>query len=340
MSVIRASSPGATSWTPCSARAGWPRSTWPPTACWTAGRGEGAARRSTRATRPSSTRFRREAQAAAALDDPHVVKVYDTGSTTGTYFIVMEYVRGKTLAASSSATRRRSPPQSRGGSPATSPRRWPSRTPGARPPRHQAGEHHDHARRRGQGDGLRHRPGDPRGERHADRDRAGDRDLLLAGTGSGADRRRAFGHLLARRGALRDADAQAALRRGDGGGCGVQARHRGRRPADTGRGDDPRAARGHRHAVPGEEPGEPVSDRAGVGPGPRPVPGRADGRRDPVAAARSHRGGRAWGFADGDLPGFGRPQEAPPEARRRDHRRGPAAGRPRDRVGGPGEHAC
>src|SRR6476646_8021089 len=44
------------------------------------------------------TRFRREAQAAAALDDPHVVKVYDTGSDEGTYFIVMEYVRGKTLA--------------------------------------------------------------------------------------------------------------------------------------------------------------------------------------------------------------------------------------------------
>src|SRR5439155_23605861 len=43
-------------------------------------------------------RFRREAQAAAALNDPTVVQVYDTGSDDGTYFIVMEYVQGKTLA--------------------------------------------------------------------------------------------------------------------------------------------------------------------------------------------------------------------------------------------------
>src|SRR5437773_8886411 len=44
------------------------------------------------------TRFRREAQAAAALTHPNVVGVYDTGSDDGTHFIVMEYVQGKTLA--------------------------------------------------------------------------------------------------------------------------------------------------------------------------------------------------------------------------------------------------
>src|SRR5204863_3181074 len=43
-------------------------------------------------------RFRREAQAAAALNHPNVVSVYDTGSDDGTHFIVMEYVRGKTLS--------------------------------------------------------------------------------------------------------------------------------------------------------------------------------------------------------------------------------------------------
>src|SRR5205085_11615026 len=43
-------------------------------------------------------RFRREAQAAAALNHPNVVSVFDTGSDDGTHFIVMEYVQGKTLA--------------------------------------------------------------------------------------------------------------------------------------------------------------------------------------------------------------------------------------------------
>jgi beta-lactam-binding protein with PASTA domain/tRNA A-37 threonylcarbamoyl transferase component Bud32 len=44
------------------------------------------------------TRFRREAQAAARLNNPHVVGVYDTGSDDGIHFIVMEYVEAKTLA--------------------------------------------------------------------------------------------------------------------------------------------------------------------------------------------------------------------------------------------------
>ncbi|HEX7464153.1 MAG TPA: protein kinase, partial [Actinomycetota bacterium] len=44
------------------------------------------------------TRFRREAQAAARLNNPHVVGVYDTGSDDGVHFIVMEYVEAKTLA--------------------------------------------------------------------------------------------------------------------------------------------------------------------------------------------------------------------------------------------------
>jgi serine/threonine-protein kinase len=42
-------------------------------------------------------RFRREAQAAAGLQHPHVVAVYDRGSYDGTYYIAMEYVPGRTL---------------------------------------------------------------------------------------------------------------------------------------------------------------------------------------------------------------------------------------------------
>ncbi len=42
-------------------------------------------------------RFRREAQAAAGLQHPNVVGVYDRGSWDGTYYIAMEYVPGRTL---------------------------------------------------------------------------------------------------------------------------------------------------------------------------------------------------------------------------------------------------
>jgi beta-lactam-binding protein with PASTA domain/predicted Ser/Thr protein kinase len=43
-------------------------------------------------------RFRREAQAAANLSHPHIVSVFDWGEEAGTYFIVMEYVEGRSLA--------------------------------------------------------------------------------------------------------------------------------------------------------------------------------------------------------------------------------------------------
>jgi serine/threonine-protein kinase len=43
-------------------------------------------------------RFRREATAAANLSHPNIVGVYDWGEAEGTYFIVMEYVNGRTLS--------------------------------------------------------------------------------------------------------------------------------------------------------------------------------------------------------------------------------------------------
>jgi hypothetical protein len=45
------------------------------------------------------TRFRREAQASAGLNHPHVVSVFDTGSHQDLHYIVMEYVEGETLGA-------------------------------------------------------------------------------------------------------------------------------------------------------------------------------------------------------------------------------------------------
>ncbi len=43
------------------------------------------------------SRFRREAQAAANLSHPNIVAIYDWGQDDGTYFMVMELIRGRTL---------------------------------------------------------------------------------------------------------------------------------------------------------------------------------------------------------------------------------------------------
>ena len=42
-------------------------------------------------------RFRREASAAAGLQHPNIVGVYDRGEFDGTYYIAMEYCEGETL---------------------------------------------------------------------------------------------------------------------------------------------------------------------------------------------------------------------------------------------------
>ena len=60
-------------------------------------------------------RFRREAKAAAQLQHPGIVSVYDTGSWNGTWYIAMELLEGPTLkerliAEKPSARQRRSVP--------------------------------------------------------------------------------------------------------------------------------------------------------------------------------------------------------------------------------------
>src|SRR5688572_9883649 len=44
------------------------------------------------------TRFEREARALASLNHPNIVHIYDYGEFKGAPFIVMEYVRGETVA--------------------------------------------------------------------------------------------------------------------------------------------------------------------------------------------------------------------------------------------------
>src|SRR5712692_127552 len=42
-------------------------------------------------------RFKREASSAAALSHPNIVGIFDRGEWGGTYYIAMEYVRGRSL---------------------------------------------------------------------------------------------------------------------------------------------------------------------------------------------------------------------------------------------------
>jgi serine/threonine-protein kinase len=43
-------------------------------------------------------RFRREAQIAASLDSPHIVRVLEAGQEGERHFLVMEYAEGRNLA--------------------------------------------------------------------------------------------------------------------------------------------------------------------------------------------------------------------------------------------------
>src|SRR5207302_11472497 len=42
-------------------------------------------------------RFRREAKNAAGLSHPNIVSIYDRGEAEGTYYIVMEYLEGRSV---------------------------------------------------------------------------------------------------------------------------------------------------------------------------------------------------------------------------------------------------
>ena len=141
-------------------------------------------------------RFRREAQSAANLNHPNIVGIYDWGQEQGTYFIVMEYVRGRSI---------REVVQANG---AFTPRRTAqigAEIAGALEFAHRNGVIHR------EGHGLRHRARQHRRCAHPDGSRDGHGGVLVAGAGPRAVGRRPLRRLLARCRALRDGDRGGAV---------------------------------------------------------------------------------------------------------------------------------
>ena len=158
-------------------------------------------------------RFLREAQAAASLQHPNVVSIYDLGEVDGHLFIAMEYVPGADLEHDR---------QGRGGAAhaAAEARHRDRRAHGAlvrpqarhRAPRHQAGEHPHRRGRPREDHGLRRgAPGVVQADEH--RRVAGDAELHGARADHGRQDHAGDGHLRRRRRALRTAHRRAAVRR-------------------------------------------------------------------------------------------------------------------------------
>ena len=259
-------------------------------------------------------RFRREAQAAARLNHPNIVGVYDAGSDGDTQFIVMEYIEGRTLASFMGGGGRPTPEQAV---------ELTEKVAGALQTAHEHGIVHRDIKpanvmvTRG-GEVKVMDFGIARLQSDADRaaDLVGDRHarVLLARAGAGPTGRRALRHLLARVRAVRAAGASAAVHGRHAGRDRVQASERGAtRAVGVQRRHTARARRG-RHEVHGEEPREPLSGRRGAARRPgtgSQRPGRgsdaidADGRRrsrnagDRASADR----GAATSGAGRDRPG-------------------------------------
>ena len=85
-------------------------------------------------------RFIRESRAAAAVDHPNIIPIFDAGEARGVLFIAMRYVRGQDVHSLVHRTGPL-PPERAVSVSARWRRRWTPRTPGPGAPRRETGQH-------------------------------------------------------------------------------------------------------------------------------------------------------------------------------------------------------
>ena len=168
-------------------------------------------------------RFRIEAQAAASLNHPSIVAVYDRGTAEGTTYIAMEYVRGETLKQRLRRDGALPPDEAVTIALAVLSALGAAHARRDRPPRRHLLQRHARRGQARRGHRLRHRA---HGRLGADAHRRDDGDVLLSlsRAGAGPRRRRALRPVQPRRGALRDAHRPRAVPRRDRRGRGHAAR--------------------------------------------------------------------------------------------------------------------
>ncbi len=204
-----ASSTAATGCCAGSAPAAWPTSGWPRTRTCSGEVALKVLHRRFAQDREFVERFRREAEAAAGLQHPNIVSVFDRGDVRGHLLHRHAVRRGPDAEA---ADRQRPHPRAGGGADPPGARGGELRPPQRdRPPRPEAAERD--RRRRGQGGGrrLRHRPRRRLGD-HPDRLGDGHPALPLARAGAGLRRHLRLRPLLDRGDPLRGADRAGSVR--------------------------------------------------------------------------------------------------------------------------------
>ena len=146
-------------------------------------------------------RFTREVKIGKLLHHPHIQQLYELARFGPSEYLVLEYVPGQSMRRFL-RDRHRAPEDfalaTTHGPPDRAGAGLHARTP-RRAPRPQAGEHHRHARRPGESDGLRHRLPEGRAPRHLGAALVPGRHARLHGPGAdpGRARRRPHRHLRA-----------------------------------------------------------------------------------------------------------------------------------------------
>ena len=224
--IESASSTTATGSMARSAKAAWRSSIAAPTRCCAAASRSRSCASSTPRTKSSSGASTR-GQSAAKLSHPNIVNTYDVGREGATYYIVMELVDGPSLAEIIAADGKLPEPvaidyaaQICSGLAYAHGK--------AAAPRHQAGQHPGHQRRRRQALRLRHRAGGLAADDRDDQAGNGDGQRLLhvARTGAGQRTARDLRPVQRRRRAVPDAHGQVAVHRRVAGHGRAQAHRR------------------------------------------------------------------------------------------------------------------